>query len=65
MSEKPEDTEAEVRRPGGGCWGARGVHRMVFMASVALLGLSLGHFVYHYVLLTEVGYRFMGYAGLR
>jgi hypothetical protein len=44
--------------------GGRGVHRLVFLASAGLLALSLGHFVYHYVLVTEAGYRLLGYVGL-
>ena len=34
------------------------------MASAGLLALSLGHFVYHYVLFTELGLRLLCYVGL-
>jgi hypothetical protein len=42
----------------------RGAPGLVFMISAGLLALSLGHFVYHYVLLTEVGFRLLSYVGL-
>jgi hypothetical protein len=43
--------------------GGRGAPGLVFMISAGLLALSLGHFVYHYVLVTEAGFRLLSYVG--